>query len=566
MAWENGRWLNRQERQEAIDNLIELRDLMLGQTALTDEEYRELDVLFTKLDRLERIHRAEVDSAYFEYEYLSDLRNPDNEDNLIKADGEKLPEDLDKIATVHRSFHDKIDYVINTKRNARLGIKAARGLSKSGKFSNGFPLHQVVFRHRKYILVLSETDGLAKKLIEFVNKNLKFNQKLIQDFGPLLSEKASQNEKDNQETFQTTGGTLVEASSAGKQLRGKRFGAHRPDLCILDDPSSLNNEGTKEMRQKLIHWFDSVLMPIGSSATCFIVIGTPVTAGGLINYVFNRKDFECVEYPAVISPPDNPEIWQRYLETYSTAGPTAADEFYEANREEMDRGVVMAWPWRWSYKALMNERANMTLRAFNSEYLLKTYSEEEQFFVPEDWVYYDSTMIDYSKLTIAGAWDISMGKNARSDYNAVVTVGKDEKSGYIYILDVYATKRMPHEVIDVIIEKMRKYRHDFFAVETIGAFHEFSRQLQERMRREGIYYTKVKEVKSHRSSKEARIESMEPLFANKVIQVDRRFSNLIEQAEQYPDVDNDDILDALQLAIEHIIRKRRVVIDKPAYL
>jgi predicted phage terminase large subunit-like protein len=534
--------------------------------ALTADKLQELVGIKRELKRLKRIHRAEVDSAYFEYEYLSDIRNPANEDNLIKADGENLPQDLDQIAPVHRSFHDKIDYVLNNKRNARLGIKAARGLSKSGKFSNGFPLHQVVFRQRKYILVLSETDGLAKKLIEFVNKNLKFNAKLIADFGPLLHERANQNEKDNQEAFVTTSGTLVEASSAGKQLRGKRHGSYRPDLCITDDPSSLNNEGTKEARQKLIHWFDSVLMPIGSSATCFIVIGTPVTASGLINYVFSRKDFECVEYPAVINPPENTEIWQRYLEVYSAQGPVDADAFYEANREEMEIGVQMAWPWRWTYKALMNERANMTLRAFNSEYLLKTYSEEEQFFVPDDWAYYDSTMIDYSKLTISGAWDIAMGKNARSDYNAVITVGKDEKTGYIYILDVYASKKMPHEVIDVIIDKMRKYKHSTFSVETIGAFHEFSRQLKERMRREGIYYTRINEVKSHKSSKEQRIESMEPLFANKVIHADKRFTGLLEQAEQYPNVDNDDILDALQTAVENIIKRKKIIHNKPQWL
>jgi hypothetical protein len=88
-------------------------------------------------------------------------------------------------------------------------------------FSNAFPLHQVVFRRRKYVLIISETDSLSKKLIGWVNKQLKFNELLREDFGVLLHERNQQNEKDNEEAFITLSNTLIEASSSGKQLRGK---------------------------------------------------------------------------------------------------------------------------------------------------------------------------------------------------------------------------------------------------------------------------------------------------------------------------------------------------------
>ncbi len=92
---------------------------------------------------------------------------------------------------------------------------------------------------------------------------MKFNGKLREDFGPMMHESASRNEKDNEEAFITTTNILIESSSSGKQLRGKRHGAVRPDLVIIDDPSSTNNEGTKEAREKLVHWFNSVVVPIG---------------------------------------------------------------------------------------------------------------------------------------------------------------------------------------------------------------------------------------------------------------------------------------------------------------
>src|SRR5690606_3524226 len=140
-------------------------------------------------------------------------------------------------------------------------------------------------------------------------------------------EKNTMNEKDNEEAFLTLTGALVEASSSGKQLRGKRHGAIRPDLVIIDDPSSQNNEGTKEAREKLIHWFNSVVIPIGGPNTAFIVVGTMVSATGLLNHVLHRRDFRASYHDAIFSEPAHPELWQEYCEIYALGTKEVADEF-----------------------------------------------------------------------------------------------------------------------------------------------------------------------------------------------------------------------------------------------
>jgi len=471
---------------------------------------------------------------------------------------------------------DHVDHVV---RNARLAIAAARGHSKSGMFSNGFPLHQVVFRKRRYILVISETDTLSKKLIGWVNKQLKFNEKLRQDFGPLLHERNNLNEKDNEEAFITASGTLVEASSSGKQLRGKRHGSYRPDLVIVDDPSSQNNEGTKEAREKLIHWFNSVVVPIGTKATAIILVGTMVSATGLLNHVLKRRDFESSFHGAVVSEPDNPQLWDRYCEIYARSDdPTEADAFYEANKEALEAGVELAWPWRWTYRALMHEKVNMGTRAYNSEFRNLAFSEDEQFFFPDTYGYYrfeyegsrryiryEDLLIPVDELTISGAWDIAQGKNARSCYNAVLTVGRYEKTGHIFVLDEYASKEPPHKYLDIIIERMKEWKHHVFSVETINAQHEFYRQLQERMRVEGIYKTRLNDIKSYKSSKEERIESLEPLFHNKTLILNAGHTMLIDQLVQYPHGDYVDSADALQLAVENVAKAKKKVRNKPAW-
>lgn len=583
MAWVDDKWLDREEREERIKLVSErakkLRALYEAGKA-TDFHVDTLRADLAELRRLTRIHKAEFDVAYFTYEYLSDEHNPENEDNIVRHSEDGTKHDgFDKIAHIHREFFDLCDHVDHVVRNARLAIAAARGHNKSGTFSNAFPLHQVAYRKRNYILVISETDSLSKKLIGWVNRQLKFNAKLIEDFGRLLNEQNNRNEKDNEEAFITSSNTLVEASSSGKQLRGKRHGSYRPDLVIIDDPSSSNNEGTKEAREKLLHWFNSVVIPIGTRATAFILVGTMVSSTGLLNHVLKRRDFKASFHGAIIKEPDNPKLWDEYCEIYSRAGLEEADEFYESNKEAMESGVELAWPWRWTYRDLMHEKVNMkSTRAFNSEFRNIAFSEDEQFFTPDNYAYYtyqyegdkkiilyDGMKIPMNELLISGFWDIAMGKNARSCFNSVITVGRYQKTGHIFVLDEYASKEQPHVYIDLIIDKMRFFGHDVFSVETINAYHEFYRQLQEAMRQKGVYGTRLNDVKSLKGSKEERIQMLEPMLHNKTLILNKSHTILLDQMTQYPFGDYVDSLDALSGAVEHIAKPKSRVVNKPTW-
>lgn len=584
MAYVNSEWLARPQRQERIE-LLTARLTKLTAAIKTGKACDYHIDMFRKdkaeLTKLKRVHRAEVDVAYFTYVYLSDQGNVGNEDNVVRNNDDGTPHDpIDLIAPIHREFFDLCDHVNDKERNARLAIAAARGHSKSGMFSNAFPLHQVVFRRRKYVLIISETDSLSKKLIGWINKQLKFNALLREDFGELLHERNQQNEKDNEEAFITTSNTLVESSSSGKQLRGKRHGAVRPDLVIIDDPSSMNNEGTKEAREKLVHWFNSVVVPIGSKATAIVLVGTMVSATGLLNHVLKRKDFKSSFHGAVINEPTNPKLWDEYCELYARADSMEeVDEFYEANREQLEEGIELAWPWRWTYRALMHEKVNMGTRAYNSEYRNLAFSEDEQFFFPENYAKYhyyhesgrtfvvlDEKKIPLSDLHIVGAWDIAMGKNKRSDYNSVIIVGKHAPTGHIFVLDEHASKEPAHVYIDICIKKIKQFNVRMFNVETINAYHEFYRQLQEKARVEGVYKCRINDVKRQGSSKEQRIESLEPILHNKTLVLNDRHMMLLDQMAQYPFGDHDDSLDSLQMAVDNVFRPKARIAKKPNFL
>ncbi|MFT4413199.1 phage terminase large subunit [Fredinandcohnia humi] len=551
----------RRERIQLLNERIELFEKVKKSRGLDDTQAKDYLSDLKEIVRLKRIDRSEYDVLYFVYEYFSDNRNPENEQNLIPAGT-----DLDDAPDFHKELCSILNVVSNEEITKRIAWAAPRGHAKSAYLSNAFPVHQVVFDKRKYLLIISETDTSAKKFVEWISNQLKFNQKLREDFGELLSPRKAMNDKDNQEAFLTKNGILVEAASMGKQLRGKRNGSYRPDLVICDDLESAKNTNTPELRDKNLHWFNSVVMPIGDpQRTAVVYMGTVVHPRGLLTHVLNRADFDSRIFSAIVSPPEREDLWQQFESIYRDQENenrlSDAMQFFEENQEEMKKGIKVLWENRFSYARLMMEKVNIGSRAFGSEFMNNPIDEDSQIFKPSMFTFFDYGDLKDNRgrdipLDYYAAWDIALGKSSRSDYNAIVTVGRDRRTGIIYVVDAWAKKCPAHEALDVAIEKMKKYRHRVFAVETVQAQHDFFRQLRERLPLERIYTTKLKGIIS-KTKKEERIELLEPLIEQGVLRFMRHQRLLLEMLEQFPSHDFDDLPDSLQMAVELCGASRR---------
>jgi hypothetical protein len=106
-------------------------------------------------------------------EYFSDDKNPENDQNLIPA-GIGIKD----APSFHQELCSLLNEVSNKNPTARIAWAAPRGHAKSAYLSNCFPVHQIVFHKRKYILIISETDTSARKFIEWVSLQLKFNKSM----------------------------------------------------------------------------------------------------------------------------------------------------------------------------------------------------------------------------------------------------------------------------------------------------------------------------------------------------------------------------------------------------
>lgn len=541
--------------QRAID--IYKTELMTGQ--LDDEDRQDCIERLKLLASKYRVLRSEYDVLYFAYEYFSDERNPDNEDNLIPK-GVLMEHAPD----VHRELCEKLDE-LNEKPTKRICQSMPRGHAKSAFLSNVFPVHQTVFKKRHYILIISETETMARRFVEWVGDQLKFNKKLRQDFGVLLHENKMLNEMDNVEGFVTISGTKVQSASIGKQLRGARFGAYRPDLVICDDLESSKNTNTKELREKNLNWFNSVVIPIGDiTRTSFIYMGTLVHGQGLLPAVLQRSDFDSRIYSAIVSEPVRTDLWERIenmLRDVDNPNREAeADDFYFSHKEEMDEGAKTLWNDRFTYYDLMKTKINVGSKAFASEFLNKPSDDESCIFKKDYFIYYTEADLDdklrKGTLELYSFWDIAIGKNNRSDYNAIVTVGRDRYTGVIYVVDAWVEKVAMHKALEVALMKIKQFRPKIFGVETVQAQYDMYRQLRERCIKEGIYSTRVLAF-NPRGRKEDRIEALEPLVEGSYIRFNKGHRLLLEQLEMFPSHDHDDAPDALASAIEIAGRQRK---------
>ncbi|QSB10747.1 hypothetical protein JTI58_03445 [Lysinibacillus fusiformis] len=558
-----------------------------GKGGLTSQEQSQLVAMDRESERLESIIKGEYDVAHFAYQYFSDERNPNNEaGNIIRHYSEHQPhESIDEMAAIHRDFYDICDEITKRKNN-RFVIASPRGHAKSSVISTIKALHSLCYNTNgqgDYILIISETDTLAKRLVASIANQLKYNERLREDFGELLYKQSNKNERDNEDTFITTKKQLVEASSAGKSLRGKTFNGIRPTLLLADDISSLNNEATEEQRQKLIHWWNSVVEPLPSADGVIVFVGTKITASGLLSNLLDRREYRKLFHAAVINEPDNPHLWSDYLHMYTgEATDDELDEFYEKNRDELESGIELAWSNRWTYRELMHVKASIGSRAFASEYMNQSFASDEQHFSPEEYAYgrrvfdgqYHLDAIEYNDkyyylrdMDKVSCWDPALAGNNRSALNAYVTLGRHRESGLVFVIDVYASRQVPSVFIMEILPRMVEYKPDKCVVEGIGAYRAYAEQLADSMRHNSIYHTRLSTIKTHGTkSKASRIESLEVPLANHSLILNRDHKEVYRELQDYPNAVTVDLLDAIEMAFSSAKKREARIIPKPDWM
>lgn len=404
-----------------------------------------------RLTREQRMERARHDHAFFCEYYLADY-----------------------FTRPGAAFHGELfDLVIHAEKAL---VSAPREHAKSTIMSFAAPLHAVCFDLAKFIVIIRDTEGVARQAVDDLRQELESNDRITEDFGQLFDKR-----KWTEAEFVTAKGTKVVGRGRGSSMRGLRNRQHRPDLIILDDIEDDESVNSREQREKGDNWLRRVVMNLGRYAR-IVWVGTPLHSDALLCRWMKRTDvFRVRRYKAIT-----------------------------------DEGKPL-WPALWTLEALEKKKAEIGTRAFSSEFMDSPVNEEDQIFLAEQFPRFTDDDLAGVRLDVVAAIDPAIGLKAKNDDTAVVVMGW--ANGRYYLLRARLKKLKLSQQIELVTATYREFpRIQKFGFETIAYQAGLKQLVDEESVRCGLQVPAVA-VDDISSDKVKRISRLQPLAQQRLILV-----------------------------------------------
>jgi len=477
---------------------------------------------------------------------------------------------------------------LKTKRGSRLAIAAPRGFGKSTIVNLEYVIYCICYGLEEFIVIISNTNSQAIGFLRDIKTEFEKNDRLKGDF-PEVCEvgKKLGPPRWSQDEIITSNNIKVIALGTGQQMRGRKHGANRPSLIILDDLETDESMQNPDSFHRLEDWLTKTVLKSGSPKTNVIYIGTLHHPASLLARFTDPKQapgWTSRIYKAIISFAHRIDLWERWeriylnLEPYNDEfGPDAAKKFYKKHKKAMLRGVKLLWPEYKSYYDLMMMRLQEGSSSFDCEMQNEPVNPRECYFNMDEVHYWDDNFDSEKHLLssmkreilLYGACDPSLGKEGKySDPSAIIVVAWNPERGKIYILEADIVKRTPYKTIEDIIAHHLKRGGSWLEIIKFGFE---TNQFQEVMAKELIIRSRerkvlirLQEVKNT-VDKIARIQSLQALIKSGVIQFSKKHTILLEQLRFFPKGLHDDGLDALEMVVRLCykppLRFRRINLD-----
>ena len=436
------------------------------------------------------------------------------------------------------------------KPGSRVPQVAPRGEGKSTLLVQLHALWRLLHRYSRYIALVMDAKEQGEMMLEAIKAELEANPRLGQDY----PEATGKGKLWNAAKIVSRNEVMIEVFGAGKRIRGRRFGAFRPDLVLIDDLENDELVRSPEQRNKREQWLRKVVGNLGppDGSMSQLYVGTllhtdSVLARTLINPLWKAH---AGVWPSIHRWPDRMDLWDRWQEALINEGEPAAEAFYRQHREAMEAGAVVSWPEVRGLKVLMTLRTEDEA-AFETEHQHNPASNEGRPFAGDAIKFY--VHLAASRWAHFGAHDPSMGKHAsRGDPSASLVGALDRDSRRLYLVEAIVARRVPDKQIADVIRLQSEFKCLLWGVDAVQ-FQEFFRtQLVAESARLGVPVPARGIVTS--TDKAMRIESLQPHVANGLILFNRNHRTLLQQLRDWPEAQHDDGPDALEMLWQIALR------------
>jgi len=201
-------------------------------------------------------------------------------------------------------------------------------------------------------------------------------------------------------------------------------------------------------------------------------------------------------------------------------------------------------PYRWSCW-MMNQPRDDSLQTFNTEHLrFWAWTAEEDAVILYDRDGSIKRTVEYDKLDVTTTVDLAAAEKASDDRNAVVTTGVTPW-GECIVLDAWAQRCTPMALIEYLFHIRQRFHPRAFGIEDVAYQKAFKWFLKTEADRRGVWFNVIP-IKA-RGKKEIRIEGLQPIAASGRLWVHPKQFLLIQEAQDFPLGQHDDLIDALSM-------------------
>jgi predicted phage terminase large subunit-like protein len=363
-----------------------------------------------------------------------------------------------------------------------------------------YGLSTLLFRQRKFMLLVSDTEAQAMMFLGFFKEHLQDNEVLANLFGlsrnidgKVVFEKDT--ESDIIVKFADGHRFRIMAKGAEQKLRGLIWNGTRPDIILCDDMENDELVLNKERREKMRRWFYSALMPCRSANGIIRVVGTILHMDSLLERLM-------------------PKPWDKfskqtdlklYSEKFVSGGWVSVK--YKAHNEDFSR---ILWPSRWPASKLKQERAGYIAQgipdAYSQEYLNYPIDESIAYFKRKDFVEASEDQLK-QRMSIYITADLAISESEKADYSVFMVAGVDEYKR-IFILDVIRDRIDARDIVDTLINLQRVYDPELVGIEDMQVSKSIGPFLREEMVRTGVFLN-LKQLKHGGKDKIQRSRSIQ---------------------------------------------------------
>jgi predicted phage terminase large subunit-like protein len=328
-----------------------------------------------------------------------------------------------------------------------VAIAAPRGHAKSTGVTLGYGLATLLFRERKFMLLVSDTEAQASLFLGAFKQELQDNTELIELFGIKKNDKglvqfAKDTETDIIVECEDGHKFRIIAKGAEQKLRGLIWNGSRPDIIMCDDMENDELVLNKERREKMRKWFKGALLPCRSDNGIVRMVGTILHADSLLERLMPN-------------PSDKLTVKEELKQYSSRKGMWKAVK-YRAHNSDFSR---LLWPSKKSaadFKMMYEEAVkDGTTDIYSQEYLNEPIDEAVSFFKKADFL--SITQDDrQKKLNYYITADLAISESEKADFSVFTVAGVDEEK-IIHVKNIIRERMDGKEIVDTFLMLQRLY-------------------------------------------------------------------------------------------------------------